>query len=157
DTFRLAYFSDDFRYGGVRIKTDFGTIPKKSQEDKETAVQEDLLSDDFSDDFGDFASSSSGELAFDESISEKKVKYETTQIDEYLLFMKDIRAITEKPDYQHFTFHYAGNAAKMEFAAQTVIQGAGLISGMVVVFIFLLWALFRSFSAVVWSIGVIAF
>jgi len=77
-------------------------------------------------------------------------------MDEYLTFMKDVRAITEKPDYKHFKFHYSGNAAMMEFAAETFIQGSGLIGLMVFVFVFLLWGLFHSFSGVVWRISVIA-
>lgn len=154
DIFRLAYFSDDYRFGGIRIKTNFGTIPKKDKHKTETVAQDDLLSDDFAEDFGN---TPSGDLVYDSSVAQTVIKYETTQMDEYLSFMKDVRTITEKPEYKHFKFHYSGNAAMMEFAAQTVIQGGGLIAGMVLVFIFLLWFLFRSFSAVVWSISVIAF
>lgn len=157
DTFRLAYFSDDFKYGGIRIKTDFGTIPKGSRELTKTS-QEDLLSDElageFTDDFSDEVSFTGG-LAYDESISETRIEYETTHMEEYLYFMGDLREITEKPEYDHFTFHFSGNAAMMEFATKTMEQGTGLISGMVLVFVFLLWYLFKSFSAVVWPISVI--
>ncbi len=157
DMFRLAYFSDNFRYGGIRIKTDFGTIVKGSKK-KTESTQENLLSDDLAMDFtDDFANDMefAGGLAFDESISEQRIEYETTHMDEYLLFMEALREITDKPEYAHFKFHYSGNAPMMEFATQTMKQGSGLITGMLVVFIFLLWYLFRSFSAVVWPVGVI--
>jgi predicted RND superfamily exporter protein len=158
DTFRLAYFSEDYKYGGVRIKTDFGTIPKKDDSQTfEANAEDDLLSDDFADDIDAFADDEfDNGLAYDESISETKIDYEATQMDEYLYFMKDVKAITEKPEYQHFKFYYSGNAPMMEFATETFIQGSALIGSMVLVFVVLLWSLFRSFSAVVWPITVIA-
>lgn len=149
DTFKLAYFSDDFKYGGIRIKTDFGTIPKGSEKQTESS-QQDLLSDDFS---GDMSFESS--LNFDENISETRIEYQTTRMEEYLYFMQDLRKITSKPEYEHLKFHFSGNAPMMEFATKTMTQGSGLLAGMVVVFIFLLWYIFKSFSAVLWPIGVI--
>jgi predicted RND superfamily exporter protein len=166
DTFRLAYYSDNFRYGGIRVKTDFGTIPKNEKIDE--AIEEDLLSDDFTNDFANTSEYSDelnndndygdalGELVYDKTIAETIVEYQATQMPEYLDFMEDVRAITSKPDYDHFEFHYSGNAAMMEFATETFKQGSALIGAMLLIFIVLLWALFRSFSAVLWPISVIA-
>ncbi len=176
DTFRLAYFSDDYRYGGIRIKTDFGTIPVQKEKTIESAddlLSDDLLNDDlldsnlggdynsqleddFNSDFGPgIGDDAYSGLAYDESIEEEVIEYESTQMMEYLAFMSDVRKITEQEEYKHFSFHYSGNPAMMEFALKTFEQGSALIGLMVVVFIGLLWLLFKSFSAVVWPISVI--
>lgn len=149
DTFKLAYFSEDFRYGGIRIKTDFGTIPKSGAAQKTETAEQDLLMDDFA--FQEATSTSEG-LNYNENLSEQVITYETTQMDEYLGFMDAVRVITQKPEYEHFTFHYSGNAAMMEFTMKTMTSGSFLIAGMLFMIMFLLFALFRSFSATVWTL-----
>lgn len=173
DTFKLAYYSEDFRYGGIRIKTDFGTVPKQSESELALAASEtevSLLDDDYleagdgdnlltdnsdsgilSDDEDQF-----GEIGVDESFEVEKIEYEATQMDEYLLFMKDLRKITETDEYNHFKIYYSGNAPMMEFAMENFAQAGVLMGIMIVIFIVLLWILFHSFSAVLWSIIVIA-
>ncbi|RLA06506.1 MAG: hypothetical protein DRQ51_09145 [Gammaproteobacteria bacterium] len=134
--FKLAYFSSDFQYGGVRIKTDFGTVIK--QDEIPTNNKNQLASDSFD---------------FTQSDNESKIIYEKTQMDEYLDFMKQLRPITKK--YPHFDFYFTGNAPLMEFAMETMDQASYLIGIMILVVIALLWLLFHSWSAVFWPIVVV--
>ena len=102
------------------------------------------------------ASTTSEGLNYDENLAEQVITYETTQMHEYLDFMSAFRAILEKPEYQHFEFHYSGNAAMMEFTMKTVASGNLLMAGMGLMIMFLLFALFHSLSAVLWTVLVMA-
>ena len=150
DSFQLAYFSKDFAYGGIRLKTDFGTqvIDSEKIEVQDTSPQDLLMEDEF-----DLTSSLTPSDTSEINI--RPVEYQSMQMDEYLLFMKDLRVITEKPEYQHFTFYFTGNAPMMEFAMESMGQAGNLMSIMVLIVMVLLWFLFRSLSAVVWPIVVI--
>jgi len=150
DSFELAYFSKDFTYGGIRLKTDFGTqvIDSEILVSQDTARQDLLMEDEF-----DLSSSLTPSGTSEIDIN--PVEYQSMQMDEYLLFMKDLRAITEKPEYQHFTFYFTGNAPMMEFAMESMGQAGNLMSIMVLIVMVLLWFLFRSLSAVVWPVVVI--
>lgn len=147
EAFELAYYSKDFTYGGMRIKTDFGVVPVE-QHTAEMAGDTDLLSDD------DFEVGTS--LAIDESISNTPIEYQDMQMDEYLSFMGDLRAVATQEKYQHFEFFYTGNAAMMEFAMNNLKQASSLLGLMLIVVVVLLWILFHSWSAVIWPVLVIA-
>ena len=147
DAFELTYYSKDFTYGGMRIKTDFGVVPIEPN-NAETTADIDLLSDD------DFEVGAS--LAIDESISNTAIEYQDMQMDEYLAFMGDLRAVATQEKYQHFEFFYTGNAAMMEFAMNNLKQASSLLGLMLIVVIVLLWILFHSWSAVIWPVLVIA-
>ena len=147
EAFELAYYSKDFTYGGMRIKTDFGVVPVE-QHTAEMAGDTDLLSDD------DFEVGAS--LAIDESISNTAIEYQDMQMDEYLSFMGDLRAVATQEKYQHFEFFYTGNAAMMEFAMNNLKQASSLLGLMLIVVVVLLWILFHSWSAVIWPVLVIA-
>lgn len=144
--FNLSFFSEDFRYGGIRIKTDFGVVPLSG----ETASKEDnLLADD---DFG-----LASDLEVDDSIANEKIDFKEMAMDEYLAFMVALRSVADQPEYEHFKFHYTGNAAMMEFAMNNMAQASALMGLMLLAVIVLLWFLFRSFSAVFWPVLVISF
>lgn len=147
EAFELAYYSKDFNYGGMRIKTDFGVVPVE-QHTAEMAGDTDLLSDD------DFEVGTS--LVIDESISNTPIEYQDMQMDEYLAFMGDLRAVATQEKYQHFEFFYTGNAAMMEFAMNNLKQASSLLGLMLIVVVVLLWILFHSWSAVIWPVLVIA-
>lgn len=147
EAFELAYYSKDFTYGGMRIKTDFGVVPVE-QHTAEMAGDTDLLSDD------DFEVGTS--LAIDESISNTPIEYQDMQMDEYLSFMGDLRAVATQEKYRHFEFFYTGNAAMMEFAMNNLKQASSLLGLMLIVVVVLLWILFHSWSAVIWPVLVIA-
>ncbi len=150
DSFSLAYFSTDFHYGGIRIKTDFGTtlINQKGLADiGDVLSKQDLLMDDEFD-YQD-------PLQVDDTAQIQKLQYESMQMDEYLLFMQHLRKITTQPKFAHFNFYFTGNAPMMEFAMQSMGQAGNLMIIMVLIVVLLLWFLFRSLSAVVWPILVI--
>lgn len=148
DTFELSYYSKDFTYGGIRIKTDFGTVPVENTLDKQSVDEDNLLADDNFD--IDTA------LTVDSNASIKTVKYQDMQMGEYLDFMTQLKQITEKPEYSHFAFYYTGNAPMMEFAMNSMKRDIYLLIAMVLIVVGLLWVLFHSFSAVVWPIIIIA-
>ncbi len=159
DSFELAYFSQDFQYGGIRLKTDFGTVPLENNDSNITGPsslpslaegglsEQDLLSDD--------AFDLQDPLSVDENAQVTHVKYQSMQMEEYLLFMEHLKAITEKPQYQHFEFFFTGNAPMMEFAMKSMGQAGTLMMIMVLIVMGLLWFLFHSLSAVIWPIMVI--
>lgn len=146
EAFELAYFSKDYLYGGIRLKTDFGAVPKQKITTSSDSV--DLLAeDDF--EMGD-------ELSVNTSLQIEEVEFESMEMEQYLEFMTDLRVVADKPEYQDFEFYFTGQAAMMEFAMHNMKQAAGLMGVMVLVVIGLLWGLFRSWSAVVWPVLVIA-
>jgi len=150
DGFELAYFSKDYHYGGIRLKTDFGTVLAKSAQSG--ALDESLLADDLlAGDEYDLQDP----FQVDESAHVTRLEYQSMQMDEYLLFMEHLRAITEKPQYAHFKFYFTGNAPMMEFAMKSMGQAGMLMTIMVLIVMGLLWFLFRSLSAVIWPICVI--
>ncbi len=156
DTFHLAYYSDDFQFGGIRIKTDFGTVPLEDADDV-TGDEDNLLAtDDFSfDDMAEPDLLSTDEFIVDETAEVAQIEYADMQMDEYLDFMEALRSITEQPQYRHFDFYYTGNAPLMEFAMNSMEQASFLMGLMVLLIIGLLWFLFHSLSAVVWPVVVI--
>lgn len=148
DSFELAYYSRDFLYGGMRIKTDFGTVPEGDGAPAPLAEEDLLLEDDFSLD---------APLEVESDAEVATVEYADMQMGEYLDFMRALRRITEKPEYSdHFDFYFTGNAPMMEFAMESMEQASWLLAVMVVVVVGLLWVLFHSFSAVIWPLLVIA-
>ncbi len=150
DSFELAYFSKDFQYGGIRLKTDFGTVLMESDKqatNEHSLLEEDLLAGDEFD--------LQDPLTVDKSVQVSQPAYQSMQMDEYLLFMQHLRAITEKPEYSHFKFYFTGNAPMMEFAMNSMGQAGMLMTIMVLIVMVLLWFLFRSLSAVIWPICVI--
>lgn len=142
----LSFFSNDFQYGGMLLKTDFGVVPKHADT---VNIQENLLADD------DFSLDST--LEVDESIVAQKQEYTEMSMDEYLAFMNALRLIAAKPEYEHFEFHFTGNAAMMEFAMNNMAQASLLMGLMLLAVVVLLWFLFKSFSAVFWPVLVITF
>ena len=145
--FKLAFFSEDFRYGGIRLKTDFGVVPKQSAQ--AVPQEENLLAED------DFAMAE--DIQVDTSLEHRKVEFEEMRMDEYLDFMTELRVLAAKSEYQHFDFHFTGQAAMMEFAMNNMKQASGLMGLMLLAVLILLWFLFKSFSAVFWPVLVITF
>jgi len=152
DSFQLSFYSENYRYGGIRLKTDFGVIPMPSiaeEMDDNVNNKATLLNDD------DFEYD--GEFSVDSSLEVHDIDFLEMSMDEYLAFMTELRALTAKPEYQHFEFHFTGNAAMMEFAMNNMAQASMLMGLMLLAVVFLLWLLFRSFSAVIWPVLVISF
>lgn len=167
NNFELAYYSRDFQFGGIRIKTDFGAVPVSDDIAESSEVAADLLTED---DFllaldtedGTASDNSSGNLtdelsglAVDLNAEVSQVEYADMQMTEYLDFMRALKAIAAQPEYQHFEFYYTGNAPMMEFAMDSMGQASILMGFMLLIVVVLLWVLFHSLSAVVWPVLVI--
>ncbi len=149
ETFELAYYSRDFRYGGIRLKTDFGMVPAGGVQEADTAAAPDLLA-------GDDLLLGSDPLQVTQGAEVSEVQYANMQMDEYLDFMLALRAVTERPEFSdHFHFYFTGNAPMMEFAMHTMAQASGLLGLMVLIVVGLLWLLFHSLSAVIWPLTLI--
>lgn len=152
DNFVRMFVSDDSRSGGIRLHTDFGAVPVSdglAEElfDSEDLLQEDSLFDDLD---------TGGDLVVDAGAEPEETRFKRTDLDEYLDFMKALRLITEQPQYDDFSFFYIGSAVNMEFTMVSIIEAGGQLIAMVVVIVVLLWCLFRSLSAVVWPLTIIA-
>ena len=105
-----------------------------------------MLDDSFID-FDAFAADDSFDLDFDESAQIQEVSFEPVDMLGYTNFHLMTKALYEKYDEQ-FEFFPVGNPPMMEFMMPMTLsqmQVLGLV--MILIFILLLYILFRSFSA----------
>ena len=146
--FKLAYYSKDLTYGGILIETDFGAIPVDFEEPAADGSELEL---------------DGGGLLMDESTiengeqaSDSKVRFKPTDTNDYLALMKEVNTFLNDPRYaDHLDFYPVGNAAQSVYDAKIMEQLGMLYLGMLVIMIVLLWFLFRSLAAVVWTILII--
>jgi predicted RND superfamily exporter protein len=132
----LQFFSRDHKYGGIHIETDFGTIPV----DAEEVTDETILSLDTVD--------SSGE--------ETPVEFKPTDQADYLKLFEEIKKILDKPEYaKQFDFYAVGNTAAAEHDVKMSEEMGMLYLAAFVIIMVLLWFLFRSVSAVIWSMLIV--
>lgn len=128
----LQFFSRDHKYGGIHIETDFGAIPVDAEE-----VTEDT------------------ELSMDQAAptdDEKPVEFKPTDQADYLTLFEEIKKILEKPEYaKHFDYYAVGNTAAAEHNVKMSEEMGILYLAAFAIIIALLWFLFRSASAVIWS------
>ncbi|MDP2284924.1 MAG: MMPL family transporter [Pseudohongiella sp.] len=146
DDYRLAFYSEDGRFGALLIQTTFGARPLEGYV---PAVNADDISLD--DAFSNFGGDGGFELAFDEQATIDEVSFELVDMAEYKQFFTAISAVLA--DYHSdFEFYPAGNPSLMSWVFDVLQELLWLAAGVVAIFIFLLRALFRSFSAVFWPI-----
>lgn len=148
--FELAFFSPDGRYAAILIQTDFGSLPRKDFVPKVNA-QDVSLDDSFT-----AVADDSGSLKFDNAAEVQAVSYEKVDNFVYARFVRALKAVYGKYD-DNFEFYSVGYPPLMEFVQQVLQQSAGLNLGMILINVVLLWVLFRSFSAVVWPVLIVAF
>ncbi|MBQ0796905.1 MMPL family transporter [Zhongshania sp.] len=152
DSFSRMFFSNDFRYGGISLKTNIGAVAKQTQI-TDNAQSTDLLQEDA---FG-FGLEIDSPLEVEASAETNDVEFVGVQLDEYMHFVAALREVIDQDKYSNFDFYLVGNAVTMEFIMNGVFEAAGLILMMVLLIVILLWALFRSLSAVLWSLLVVIF
>ena len=146
DDYRLAFYSEDGRFGALLIQTTFGARPLEGYV---PAVNADDIS--LGDAFSNFGGDGGFELAFDEQATIDEVSFELVDMAEYKQFFTAVSAVLE--DYHNdFAFYPAGNPSLMSWVFDVLQELLWLAAGVVAIFIFLLRALFRSFSAVFWPI-----
>ena len=152
DDYRLAFYSADGRFGALLIQTTFGARPLDTYVPAVNA--DDISLDDAFSNFGgdgNFGGDSSFELAFDEQATIDEVSFQLVDMAEYKVFFTAISAVLA--DYEDdFNFYPAGNPSLMSWVYDVLQELLWLGAGVIVIFIFLLRALFRSFSAVIWPI-----
>lgn len=145
--FPLMYFSKDLQYAGLVIETDFGTIPLEEGTDQELEIDDEAEID-----FGEEEMS----MEVDTDESEERVKFQPTEMDDYLGLMKEINAVIFKPEYaDHMEYHLVGNAPMMDYGMEVMAEMGPMYMAMIGIILVLLWFLFKSFSAVIWPISVI--
>jgi predicted RND superfamily exporter protein len=132
----LQFFSRDHKYGGIHIETDFGTIPV----DAEEVTDETILSLD--------------QVASPDE--DKPVEFKPTDQADYLKLFEEIKKILDKPEYaKQFDFYAVGNTAAAEHDVKMSEEMGMLYMAAFVIIMVLLWFLFRSASAVVWSMLIV--
>ena len=132
----LQFFSRDHKYGGIQIETDFGAIPV----DAEAVTEETVLS-------------------LEQTASpdeEKPVEFKPTDQADYLKLFEEIKKIIEKPEYaKQFDFYAVGNTAAAEHDVKMSEEMGILYVAAFAIIMVLLWFLFRSASAVAWSMLIV--
>ena len=146
DDFLLAFYSENTDYGAILIQTDFGTNPVEGFVSAVDAADVSL-----DDSFGAFGDDETFDLEFNDDIETQKIEFEAVDMFGYTSFQVMSKAIYEKYETQ-FEFFPVGTPPLMEFMLGMLdeMQVLGMI--LVLIFILLLWILFRSFSAVIWPL-----
>ena len=146
DDFLLAFYSENTEYGAILIQTDFGTNPVEGFVSAVDAADVSL-----DDSFGAFGDDETFDLEFNDDIEAQKIEFEAIDMLGYTSFQVMSKAIYEKYETQ-FEFFPVGTPPLMEFMLGMLdeMQVLGMI--LVLIFILLLWILFRSFSAVIWPL-----
>ena len=133
----LQFFSRDHKYGGIHIETDFGAIPVDAEEVTGETV---LLLEE--------QTASPGE--------EKPIEFKPTDQGDYLKLFEEIKKILEKPEYaKHLDYYAVGNTAAAEHNVKVTEEMVRLYVAAFAIIMVLLWFLFRSASAVVWSMLIV--
>jgi len=144
--YTYVFYSDDVQYGAILVKTDFGTIPK---DDFSLAIDEEQVGLDES--FAVAVNNELGGLDFDESAAIEHIEYNKPESKDYSEFFNNLKAVYSKYN-QELEFYPVGYAPIATFVQEVVEQSFKLNIGMLLIITFLLWCLFRSFSAVLWPI-----
>jgi uncharacterized protein len=145
-TFPLFYFSEGFEYGAIMIQTDLGTEPLNASGENAKAESELEFSDE------DIENSSDT----DDIIVDETVEYKPVNMTEYVNMMDDINGIIMQPRYSdHLEYYPVGNPPMMKVFMQQMDETGPVFLAMILVIFILLWALFRSLSAVIWSILIV--
>jgi predicted RND superfamily exporter protein len=132
----LQFFSRDHKYGGIHIETDFGAIPVDAEE-----VTGDTV------------------LSLDQAASpaeDKPVEFKPTDQNDYFKLFEEIKKILAKPEYaKHLDYYAVGNTAAAEHNVKLAEEMGTLYMAAFAIIMVLLWFLFRSASAVVWSMLIV--
>ena len=153
-----VYLSPDSQYGSIVIETDLGAsrIDEHSAEQAlDGGVQDDETLDveAFDTDFDMDTQWRAG----DEQAEIKAPAFEQVAIEDFARFMHAIEPIIAKPEYtEFFQFYPAGGAVLMTFFNDVMMQQMALILICSIALILaVLWLLFRSLSAVLWSMSIV--
>ena len=134
-----SFYSKDGGYGGILVQTDFGTVPIEGYK---SAV--DIAGVELDDSFSDF------DVSFDEAAVIQEVEYRDVDPRDYLDFSDALGAVYGQYDEQ--LMYYPVGEPTIMSQMQDVLEQLRILGFlMVIIFAVLLWVLFRSASALVWS------
>lgn len=150
DDFRLLFFSADGQYAGVLIQTFFGAEPVAGFTPQ---INDSSIS--LNSSFSAFDDPDTFTLSYDEEAQVQDIPFQPVDMFAYSNFFNALQAVY-LPYQQSLEFYPVGNPPMMEFVYRTLQQMMLLGVAMIAIFVGLLWALFRSFSAVLWPILTIA-
>ncbi|MBU2515201.1 MMPL family transporter [bacterium] len=137
----LFYLSKDTQYGGIFIRTDFGTTPYEATMGENPEPYEMELD----------TVPETTEEAF------TVPKYKTTEMAEYAVFTEEIYDIINQPEFSDvLEFYPVGNPIIMKFFNDVLnIELSIILMITLVLMLSALYYLFRSFSAVIWPISIV--
>ena len=150
DDYRLLFFSEDGQYAGILIQTIFGAEPVEGFTPQ---IDSSAITLDAS--FSAFDDPDNFTLSFDENAQVQDIPFQVVDMFAYSRFFNALKAVYT-PYETSLEFYPVGNPPMMEFVNRTMEQLVLLAAVMIGIFVALLWALFRSLSAVVWPILTIA-
>jgi len=139
-----AFYSEDGAYGAILVQTDYGTIPVEGYE---SVV--DISGIELDDGFANF------DLSFDNDAVVQEVEFQDTDQLAYFSFDTALTTVYEKYS-DTLDFYPIGTPSMMGQMQGVLDQMAVLGALMLLIFSLLLWVLFRSASALVWSMATIA-
>lgn len=155
----LTYYSKDSAFGGILIRTDFNAeLIYEGEGPEESVVKKENSTIKF-----DYE-----EIEFDDEIENlsdvgivndtKDPKFKVIGIDEYGPFSKAVKEIIETPEnLSALEFNYVGNPFIIPLIHEDLMKEMGMIVvGLFVLMFFMLLIIFRSLSAVLWPLIVIA-
>lgn len=141
--FPLQFFSRDHKYGGIHIETDFGAIPVE-----DTTAE--------GGQGGDLEVSMDDPTAATAGTEEKPIEFKPTDQADYYALYEEIKKIINKPEYaDHLEYYAVGNTPAAEHDLKMAEEMGNLYMAALLIIVVLLWFLFRSASAVVWSILIV--
>ncbi len=150
DDYKLLFFSEDGQYAGILIQTFFGAEPVEG-----FTPQIDDASISLDSSFSVFDDTDTFALSFDEEAEVQDIPFQVVDMFGYSAFFNALTAVYSQYN-QVLDFYPVGNPPMMEFVYRTLQQMMLLAVAMIAIFVGLLWALFRSLSAVLWPILTIA-
>ncbi len=142
---RLLLFSEEEDFGGIVLKTNFGTVRIAEVQNAETEAIMDKL-DEALDNF---------EMDVDETANLEETIYKPTEPSEYSNFMIPLNSLFQKYSSE-FEFYPIGSAPMSDMAYEILEQAGTLVIVGLLLIVLLLFSLFKSSSAVFWTVTCIA-
>lgn len=151
--FKGVYLSGDSRFGSIIIETDLTaqtdqTTTETPTDDLDTEQGwDDELIVDMDTTWSEYTPAEAGQLP----------KFRQADVEQYSLFIQAVEEIINKDEYtDHLEFHPTGVSVVTAFLNDVILKQVGLVVlGSLLMILAVLWILFRSFSAVIWSLCII--
>lgn len=155
-----VYVSEDSGYAAIVIRTDIGAtlsaVDALSSNESSASFDGDGAYEGPEDDFDDIDMVENWQP---EQLAESLAppQFEQADIEDFAALMHAIEPLMDKAQYrEHLEFFPVGGAPIMTFFHDEVIRQLTLVfAGSVLLILLVLWLLFRSLSAVVWSLVII--